>query len=92
MAGLIQEPSGCGPGTPRPADTPQEGVRSVRVRDAELAFAVYVARIRIAQDARVNLTAAECLEVARMCQACADKAMTLHAQLHAAHAAQGGGR
>jgi len=29
MAGLIPEPSGCGPGLSRPADTPQQGVRSV---------------------------------------------------------------
>lgn len=29
MAGLIPEPSGCGPGLSRPVDTPQQGVRSV---------------------------------------------------------------
>lgn len=70
--------SGCGPGIPRPADTPQQGVRSVRVRNkAYTLFGLYVKRQSIAEafGRRVNLTDDELQEIARQGQAIADMAM-----------------
>ncbi|MCC6797678.1 MAG: hypothetical protein IT366_21375 [Candidatus Hydrogenedentes bacterium] len=77
MAGLIQEPSGCGPGIPRPADTPQEGVRSVRASKSEheqiLGLRYLVSLLRIALKADV----VDWPEVARTFQKGADVAGVL---------------
>lgn len=70
--------SGCDAGIPRPVDTPQEGVRSVRVRPTriERLLAVYVARHRVVEafDGRTNLSDEELQELARMAQGLADMA------------------
>lgn len=71
--------SGCDQGIPRPADTPQEGVRSVLVRTGrtERLMALYVARngIAAAFERRMNLNDGELRELARMAQRIADMAM-----------------
>lgn len=79
--------SGCGPGISRPADTQQEGVRSVRARDTDESFS----RLFVLAHLTINLLKghdSDFAALARGFQECADIAM----QLHAAHAAQGGGR
>ena len=86
MSVLTPPTSGCGPGISRPADTPQEGVRSVRDRDAEESFsALFVCAHQTVK--LLNGHESDFLALNRGFQKCADIAM----QLHAAHAAQGGG-
>lgn len=78
MAGLIQEPSGCGPGISRPADTPQHGVRSVRERDADESFS----RLFVCAHQTIKLfngRDSDFLALNRGFQKCADIAMQLHA-------------
>lgn len=69
--------SGCGPGISRPADTPQEGVRSVRASKSEheqiLGLRYLVSSLRVALKADV----VDWLEVTRTFQKGADVAGVL---------------
>lgn len=82
MSGLIQEPSGCGPGISRPADTPQEGVRSVRASKSEheqiLGLRYLVSSLRVALKADV----VDWPEVARTFQKGADVSGVLSHHYH----------
>lgn len=71
--------SGCGPGISRPADTPQQGVRSVRVRYDETSALLELGRIVGDIDALLWADTQDWPTVARLFQKGADVAGNVRA-------------
>jgi len=84
--------SGCGPGISRPADTPQEGVRIVRVRRDETSALLELGRIVGDIDALLWADVVDWPEVARTFQKGADVAGVLSNHYRAGDRAVAGQR